>query len=87
MERAIHGQRPVREKLVGLLQDVGDGMGIPITIYCALLCAIELQRHATEKVELSSSRLERLTKVLIGLTIVLGLLTLPLALEVVKRWF
>jgi hypothetical protein len=32
-------------------------------------------------------RLESLTKWLIGLTIALGLLTLPLAIEVVENWF
>lgn len=39
----------VREKLVGLLKDVEDGMGMPITIYSVQLCAIELERQAAEK--------------------------------------
>jgi hypothetical protein len=77
----------IREKMVGLLRDVGDGMGVPITIYCAQLCAIELERQAVERLDESSKRLERLTKALLGLTVVLALLALPPALEVLKRLF
>jgi hypothetical protein len=77
----------VREKLVALLQDVGDGMGMPITIYCAQLCAVELERQAAEKIAASSKKLERLTKVLIWLTVVLAILTLPLSWEVTRRFF
>lgn len=75
----------VHEKLVGLLTDVEDGMGMPITIYCAQLCVVELERQAAERIAASSQRLERLTAVLIALTVVLAILTAPLAWEVVHR--
>jgi CHASE3 domain sensor protein len=77
----------IRAKAIDILHDVGDGIGSPISIYCAQLCIAELQRLAAEKLERSSNNLERLTRVLIVLTIVLGLLALPPAWEIVKHWF
>lgn len=77
----------VREKLLGLLEPLEDGMGSPITVYCAQLCQAELERQAVEKLEHSSNRLENLTKVLIVLTVVLMLLALPPAIEIGIRLF
>ena len=82
------GDEPqLREKLLGLLKDVEDGMGMPITIYCAQLCAIELERQAAERIAASSRTLERLTRTLIWLTIILAALTLPLTWEVLRHFF
>jgi CHASE3 domain sensor protein len=77
----------VRQKLNELLQDVGDGMGSPITIYCAQLCQAELERQAVEKLEGSSRRLETLTRVLIVMTGVLIVLAAPPAVELIGRLF
>ena len=76
----------IHDKMVGLLRDVDDGMGMPITIYCAQVCQAELARQAVEKVEKSSKRLERLTTVLIVLTVVLLIVAVPPAIEAVAHW-
>lgn len=45
------------------------------------------QTHLTYQVSQLNFKLEKLTKWLIGLTIVLGVLALPLAIEVLVKWF
>jgi CHASE3 domain sensor protein len=75
----------IQQKLIGLLQDVEDGMGMPITIYCAQLCQAELQRQAVKSLEKSSNRLERLTWSLIVLTIILVFVAVPPAIEAYRH--
>ena len=79
--------KKLREKLIGLLEPFEDGMGMPVTIYVAQVVQGELQRIAVEKLEESSNRLEKLTKVLIVLTVVLMILAIPPAVEVLGRVF
>lgn len=75
----------LKAKLHGLLEHIEDGMDMPITIYCAQLVQAELQRQAVAQLEQSSNRLERLTKVLIWLTVVLMVLAAPPAIEIAGR--
>ena len=76
----------IRAKLAALLRNVDDGGG-QITIYSAQVCMAELLRISIEKVEKSSNRLEWLTKVLIVLTIILGLVAVPPAIDAIKHVF
>jgi hypothetical protein len=83
-------QARIRDKLIGLLSDMDDGvssMPMQITVYSAQLCAIELERQAAEKIAVSSKRLETLTAVLICLTVLLTILTIPLTWEVLRHIF
>lgn len=82
-----HDETVIEKKLVELLEDVGTGTGSPITIYCAQLCSIELQRIAVGRLHESSKNLECLTKVLIVLTIVLGVFAVPPAIEAIRHLF
>lgn len=72
----------LREKLLGLAEPLEDGMGSPITIYCAQLVQAELQLQAIETLEKSSKRLEKLTVALIVLTLALIIFGIPPAFDV-----
>jgi len=66
----------IRGKLAALLKNVDQGNG-HITIYSAQVLMAELLRLSTDNVEKSSKRLECLTIILVILTIALIVIGLP----------
>lgn len=86
LDDALNSGKPevIRAKLAALLRNVDRGDG-NIAIYSAQVCMAELLRLSVMKLEKSSKRLECLTIILIVLTVALIVIGFPPFLEIVRR--